>query len=81
MKLPLYLPDVTVHSELKYRDEIINATNGIIDLTKDLIESRSESNKAIIEMKIKALEDKINNAVYLLYGITEEEQKIIEGKL
>lgn len=79
MALPLYnsKPEISAESELRIK--IVDEVDNIIGLTKKLIVS--ESNKNIIEMQIRASEDRINDSVYELYGINNAEKELIESKL
>jgi len=50
------------------------------EVLEDVIE-KGRIDQSQIKKKIQKLEDEINDLVYQIYGITEEERKIIEGAL
>ena len=58
---------------------IMDSTNQIINLYKQLYATNLHSNKEQLERQIKHTEDKINELVYQLYNLTEDEIKIVEG--
>ncbi len=57
--------------------------NRMLSLNKRLheLKDKSTDEKAKIEAEIKKTDEDINDLVYKLYGITEEEKKIIEESL
>jgi len=52
----------------------------MLKLHKDLHAEKSESRKKIIEAQIEDRDKQIDELVYELYGLTEEEIKVVEGK-
>jgi preprotein translocase subunit SecA len=54
----------------------------VLELNKQLqsILDYEIDKKQQLEKEIKATDEKIDNLVYDLYGITEEERKIVEGQ-
>ncbi|MBI2043344.1 N-6 DNA methylase [Candidatus Pacearchaeota archaeon] len=65
----------------KENKEIIWAVDLIIGLSKKLEDLNLDKEKELIKKQIDSLEKKIDSCVYSLYGITKEEQKIIEESL
>lgn len=61
-------------------DQIVNHVEQLLQLNKDLQSTTLETKKEQIKSKIEYFEDKINELVYQLYNITDEERKIIEAK-
>jgi hypothetical protein len=51
----------------------------MLDLHKQLNKAGFDSEKEPIQRQIEATDRKIDELVYQLYGITEEERKIIEN--
>ena len=47
---------------------------------KQLQQSKTESDKNYLKRKCETLDKQIDELVYKLYGLTEEEIKIVEGK-
>jgi len=67
---------------IKEKDlEIINNVEILIGLNKKLKSVNLESEKEIIKKQTYALENQIDERVYKLYGITDEEKKVIENSL
>ena len=60
-------------------DLIISFVDQLLQLNKDLQTETLESKREQIKRKIDHFEDKINELVYKLYDLTEEEIGIIEG--
>ena len=65
------------------QQSIINLVDKILSLNKRLIElgDKKTDERARIEEEIKKTDKEIDELVYRLYGITEEEKKIIEGEV
>ena len=64
-------------------ENIVKKVSLILDLNKRLIEiqDKQTDSKAQLEKEIQKLDNEIDEEVYKLYGITEEEKKIIEDSL
>ena len=61
-------------------DLIISSVDQLLQLNKDLQAETLESKKEQIKRKIDHYEDKINELVYKLYDLTEEEIRVIENQ-
>ncbi|MCK4589529.1 MAG: N-6 DNA methylase [Nanoarchaeota archaeon] len=68
---------------LNEQKHIINFVDTLIDLKETLKEmgDKKTSQSAKIEEEIKRIDEKIDELVYKIYGITEKEKKIIEESL
>jgi len=62
----------------KQQEQIIKHVDQLLQLNKDLQTATLPSQKKQIQSRIGYCEDKINEMVYELYGLTEEEIQIIE---
>ena len=51
-----------------------------LELVKQLVIDFQTHEKNRLDIQIEALDRQIDNAVYELYGLNEEEIKIVEGK-
>ena len=60
-------------------DSVIRLVERMLKLHKDLPKAR-ESNKTAIERQIAATDKQIDQLVYELYGLTEEEVSIVEAE-
>ncbi len=81
LELPIYKPDDKNGDEIKAQEEIIKTVDMIIGINKRLSNVKLDSEKDLLGKQIKALEDKIDNIIYKIYRITEEEKKIVERSL
>jgi hypothetical protein len=76
--LPLSeIEKITDHSSY---NKINIYVNQIIASKKQLLQARTESDKNYLERKCEGLDNQIDKLVYELYGLTEEEIKIVEGE-
>ncbi|MDR1478682.1 MAG: N-6 DNA methylase [Planctomycetaceae bacterium] len=79
-QLPIPLLDPSQKTNKTKYDKIISLANKMLQLKiKELAEQKTQM-KTILQRQIKALDQQINQAVYLLYDLSEEEIKIIEGE-
>jgi adenine-specific DNA-methyltransferase len=52
----------------------------MLELQKKYHETRMERNKELYERQIRIVDKQIDRLVYDLYGVTEEEVKVVEGE-
>jgi adenine-specific DNA-methyltransferase len=71
------LPMKIANSELQI--EIIKLVEQLLQLNSEKAEAKLQTKLAQIENKIDYCENRINQIVYHLYGLTENEIKIVEG--
>ncbi|MDR0206233.1 MAG: N-6 DNA methylase [Bacteroidales bacterium] len=76
-KLPI--PEISEKQEKQY-NEVVKLTSQILILIKELQNTTLLEKKEQLKQRIEYSEDKINEIVYELYGLTEEEIEIIETK-
>jgi predicted RNA methylase len=67
-------------SNKKQENSIIKLVDQLLKLNVEKSKTKLQTNLSQIESKITYCEDKINELVYQLYGLTEEEIKIVEEK-
>jgi hypothetical protein len=60
-------------------DKMVKLVERMLKLHKDLKSEWVGSEQEKIERQIKATDEEIDRLVYELYGLTEEEIKIVEG--
>lgn len=60
-------------------DELVGLVDRMLELNKQIQKIQSETERETVKRLITATDNKIDQLVYRLYNITEEEQKIIEG--
>ncbi len=78
-KVPVKNIDQTNLSESSLRTTIITNVDLMLQLNKDLEAATLPDQKEHLKARIGHTDDKINRMVYQLYGLTEEEIRIVEN--
>ncbi len=78
-QLPICRIDFSKPMEKEMHDDLVGLVEKMLDLHKQLQKASFETEKEPIERQIAATDKKIDDLVYKLYGLTEEEVRIIEG--
>lgn len=78
--IPIKQLDIQSESGKNTHQLIISLVDQLLQLNKDKQATTLQTNREQIQSKIDYCEDKINKIVYELYGLTDEEIKIIEGE-
>jgi len=65
--------------EVAQHDKLVSLVDNMLELHKKHHEARMERDKELYERQIKIVDAQIDGLVYDLYGLTEEEIRIIEG--
>ncbi len=73
--LPIVLPE----ESKQISEEIKLTVDQMLSAQKECRSAKSDSDKKLYEQKISMLDKKIDDLVYKLYGLTEEDIKIVEG--
>ncbi len=81
-QIPIYNINFSDKQEKVKHDELANLADKMLDMNKEMqklhpIMDREEYEK--LEKKIKETDKEIDKKVYALYGLTEEEIKVVEG--
>ena len=79
-QIPIKLIDFKNKTEKENNDEIIKLVDQLLKLNKEKSETKLQSKIEQLQNKIDYCEDRINEIVYELYGLTKDEIKIVEGK-
>jgi Eco57I restriction endonuclease. len=79
-QLPIRTIDFNNPVEKKMHDNLVSLVEKMLELNKQLQKAHFNSEKEPIERQIAATDKKIDELVYTLYGLMEEEIKIVEGK-
>jgi len=79
LKIPIYTINTSNPSEKKQHDDLASLVSRMLDLHKRLNEVKTPQEKSVLERQIEATDDEINRLVYKLYGLTEDEVRIVEG--
>ncbi|MGA3286668.1 MAG: N-6 DNA methylase [Bacteroidota bacterium] len=80
-RLPIRAIDFNNPIEKKMHDDLVSLVEKMLELNKQLQKSHFDSEKEPVERQIAATDKKIDDIVYKLYELTEEEIKIVEGKV
>jgi len=75
---PIRAIDFTNPDEKAQHDKLVSLVDNLLDLQKKYGETRMERDKELYERQIKIVDAQINGLVYDLYGLTEEEIKVVE---
>jgi len=66
-------------TEIKKEEQISELVKNILELNKQSFLTKTPNEKTTIQRQIAAIDHQIDQLVYELYGLTEEEIKIVEG--
>jgi hypothetical protein len=77
--LPLPRLDLHKAADKKCHDEIVTKVEAMLEAKQQLAKAKTDKDKTYYENKCAALDRQIDRLVYDLYGLTEEEIKIVEG--
>ncbi len=79
-RFPIRKIDFSKPSEKKLHDDLVALVDVMLDLNKKL-QTAQGSQKAQIQRQIEKTDKEIDEIVYKLYNITDDERKIIEGSV
>ena len=66
-------------SEKAQHDKLVALVECLLELQKKHHEMRMDGDKELYERQIKMVDTQIDRLVYELYGLTEEEIKVVEN--
>ena len=69
-----------IKEDSKLIELMISLVDQMLQTQKDSRNAKSEADKKLYEQKISMIDKKIDELVYKLYGLTEEEIRIVEGE-
>jgi type I restriction-modification system DNA methylase subunit len=78
-RLPIAVPDRSTHWGSTKHDRMVKLVDSMLALHKQLAAAKSEAQKGVIKRQIDATDAEIDRLVYELYGLTEEEIRIVES--
>ena len=81
-QVPVVLPKLTISDEKSAHDEIVRLVEKMLALQKERQSVRREDDLdrvRTLEKQIAFIDEEIEKRVYVLYGLTEEEIRIVEG--
>jgi len=80
-RLPIHTIDFSNPDEKAQHDKLVSLVDNMLELQKKYHEARMERDKELYERQIKLVDAQIDGLVYDLYGLTEEEIKVVEGAI
>jgi hypothetical protein len=75
-----YLEILPIKYDKHFQKEIVQLVETILQLNKDKQQTTLPDKLGQLNTRIKYTDDKINKLVYQLYGLSEEEIGIVEGR-
>ena len=78
---PVHPIDSSDHQDIVYHQRMISLVDQMLSLNKLLKEARTPHEQTSLKRQIEATDSQIDALVYELYGLTEEEIRIVEGGL
>ena len=77
------IPNINIlkTSDKNSHDKMVQLVEQMLDLNKQLLNAKTDHEKTLIQRQIDATDSQIDKLVYELYDLTEEEIKIVEGKI
>jgi len=78
-KLPIRRIDFSDAAEKAHHDRIVSLVEQMLSAKKQLPLAQSDADKDFYENKCAALDSQIDHLVYELYGLNNEEIKLIEA--
>jgi hypothetical protein len=79
-RFPVFCFDLNSKSQIDTHNRITDFVDQMLTSKKQLQQAKTESDKNYLERKCDQLDKEIDQLVYQLYGLTEEEIKIVESK-
>jgi len=77
-RLPFPRISLSKQADKTMHDKMVKIVEQMLDLHKDLAAARIPDEKTRIQREITATDNQIDKLVYGLYGLTEEEIRIVE---
>ncbi|MFH0862245.1 MAG: N-6 DNA methylase [Candidatus Altiarchaeota archaeon] len=78
-KIPIHIISSNNVSEKALHSTVVSLVSQILELNKRLTLIKTPDEKNMVQRQIDAADSEVNNIVYQLYGLSEEEIKIVEG--
>ena len=79
-EFPICTIDFSNKADVEKHDRMVALVESMLDLHKKVQAAKTPDEKTRIERQIAATDKQIDSLVYDLYGLTEEEIKIVEGE-
>ena len=79
-ELPIRNLDPSKPVDKACHDNMVKLVERMLDLHKQLVAAKNPNDKTRLQREIEATDRQIDQLVYELYGLTDEEIEIVEGK-
>jgi len=79
--IPIYEIDYSDPKEKMIHGSIVESVSTMNDLKRKIAEAKSPQEKTMLDRQIASLDRQIDQLVYQLYGLTDEEIKIVEPEV
>ncbi len=79
LKIPIRSINFFDSKDKSRHDQMVDLVTRMLDLNKKLPTAKIVHDKTVIQRQIDATDSQIDRLVYELYGLTEEEIRIVEG--
>ncbi|MGP8321971.1 MAG: Eco57I restriction-modification methylase domain-containing protein, partial [Methanosarcinaceae archaeon] len=80
-QLPIRTIDFSNHEGVTKHDKLVALVDNMLELQRKYHDARMERDKELYERQIKVVDAQIDGLVYDLYGLTEEEIKVVGGSI
>jgi TaqI-like C-terminal specificity domain len=80
-QFPIHIVNFADPKDKSRHDHIIELVERMLSLQKRLADARMPRDKTMLQQQIEGTDKQVDRLVYELYGLTEEEIKIVEEKL
>jgi adenine-specific DNA-methyltransferase len=77
-QLPIHAIDLSNPTEKAQHDKLVMLVETMLKLQRKYHDARMERDKELYERQIKVVDKQIDKLVYDLYGLTDEEIKVVE---
>lgn len=78
-KLPIYAVDLSNYEDVVRHDRMVGLVEVMLSLHESLAKARIERERTTLGYRITAIERQIDQLVYDLYGLTDEETALVDG--
>ena len=77
-KIPIHTIDSSLPEDVVHHERMVSLVDSMLSLNKQLAEAKTSQEQTRFQRQIETKDEQINLLVYELYGLTEEEIKIVE---
>ncbi|MHC1630692.1 MAG: Eco57I restriction-modification methylase domain-containing protein, partial [Methanotrichaceae archaeon] len=77
-QLPIHTIDFSDPEDVARHDRMVQLVENMLELNKKLADTKAGLQKTLLQRQIEATDRQIDQLVYELYGLTEDEIKIVE---